>query len=606
MKKILLPVFLLIIPFITMAQTFTNIVGGGIPDNNTLVCFPVTVSGLPTQIDTSFGLISCCIDITHTYDSDIRIYLKGPNNLLVDLSSTNGSGSDNYTGTCFKMDGLSGYIVNGSAPFIGTFVPEESLNLFNSGMDPNGDWFLCVKDEVPSDSGTVNNFSITFGSNPPADPAPPTNPCSVTDASGCLCPIPGIVDCDLLPDMTASALEIQNGFFEYPGHIDLSNATPNIGYGPLEIRGINQCYCDTVSVPCTISMCPDSTGPTELITQRIYHKDSVGTMTYYDLPAGTMTYHPSHGHIHVNNWASYTLRVETPDPDPRNWPIIGVGSKVSYCLINLGDCNSGVGICADTNGIVYTAANLPNYGLGIVSGCGTEQGIFVGSYDVYSAGLDGQRIDISGICNDNYHIVSITDPDNNFKETNDNNNWVAVPVSLSQQPGQTPVTAFTYSTAGLSVGFYNYATGNNTYYWDFGDGTIDSSGQIVSHNYTLSGNYTVILTIDNGVCRATSVQVITVQSNVNINEQQTNITPLQVSPNPSNKDVTISFGLKYKTNVELALYNIVGEKIKQLSGDIQLAGKHQYQLPVNEITPGVYFLKLSTSQKTEMVKLIIF
>ncbi len=604
MNKTLLAFMIFLAPYI-QAQTFTDSIGGTIPDNNTLVCFPVVVSGLPNQIDTTFGLISCCIDITHTYDSDLRIYLKGPNNLLVDLSSTNGGGNDNYSGTCFKMDGLMGSIVNGTAPFIGTYVPEQSLNLFNTGINPNGTWFLCVKDEVPNDSGSVNSFMIMFGTNPPPDPVIPPGICSTTDASGCACPTPGVTDCDLLPDMTASALEIQNGYYEYNGHIDLSNATPNIGYGPLEIRGNGQCFCDTLMVPCTISMCPDSSQPKELISQRIYHKNSSGLMTFYDVQSGTMSYHPSHGHIHVDDWASYTLRVSTSDPDPRNWPVVGTGTKTSYCLVNLGNCNSGVGICVDTGGTVYTQSNLPNYGLGAISGCGTEQGIFVGSYDVYSAGLDGQRIYIPGICNDNYYIVSITDPDNHFLEMNDQNNWVSVPVTLTQQPGTAPVTSFIYSNSGMNYGFFNYATGNNTYYWDFGDGTVDSSGQVVSHTFTAPGSYLVVLTIDNGTCKATSAQIVQVQSNVNVNQLQSVIAGLEVFPNPSTGQVTISYRLGNRTPVLLELFDVYGKKLVNLQEGWQEAGSQVIRLEHGQLLPGSYLLRCSSRDRSETRRLVI-
>ena len=65
-----------------------------------------------------------------------------------------------------------------------------------------------------------------------------------------------------------------------------------------------------------------------MVIQRIYHKDG-GSMTYFDRPAGTMSYHPTHGTC-VDNWADFTLRRATPDPDSRNWPIIGTGNKQSF------------------------------------------------------------------------------------------------------------------------------------------------------------------------------------------------------------------------------------------------------------------------------------
>jgi hypothetical protein len=96
-----------------------------------------------------------------------------------------------------------------------------------------------------------------------------------------------------------------------------------------------------------------------------------------------MTYHPSHGHIHVDNWADFTLRSNNGDPNPRNWPIvckdflsIGVkyfsaaGHKVSFCLINIGSCleANNFGGCENNLGEEMTLDDMPNYGFGVVTG----------------------------------------------------------------------------------------------------------------------------------------------------------------------------------------------------------------------------------------------
>ena len=138
------------------AQTFNNSFNGPIPDNNTDVLFPIVVSGLPSQIDTAFGLVSVCLDITHTYTADLRIKLIAPDSTIVLLAHNLGGGGDNFTNTCLMEDGTSGFIVLAGAPFTGDFIPEESLNMMNTGMDPNGIWYLCVKDEVPVDAGFFN------------------------------------------------------------------------------------------------------------------------------------------------------------------------------------------------------------------------------------------------------------------------------------------------------------------------------------------------------------------------------------------------------------------------------------------------------------------
>lgn len=58
--------------------TFSTTSGGGIPDNNFAVCFPIVVSGLPSIIDTSFGVMEVCIDIQHPEVGELKVFLKSP------------------------------------------------------------------------------------------------------------------------------------------------------------------------------------------------------------------------------------------------------------------------------------------------------------------------------------------------------------------------------------------------------------------------------------------------------------------------------------------------------------------------------------------------
>lgn len=163
MKKMLLPVALLL-NFISHSQTF-NGGTGSITDYNT-VDVPINVSGLPGSIDTvGFGLETVCLDITHTYDSDISVWIVAPDGTTGMLFSSIGGGDDNFTNTCLNADAATS-ISAGSAPFTGTFSPAGQMGLVNNQQNPNGTWYLRVSDGYGGDEGTVNSVSLTFGSNP--------------------------------------------------------------------------------------------------------------------------------------------------------------------------------------------------------------------------------------------------------------------------------------------------------------------------------------------------------------------------------------------------------------------------------------------------------
>ena len=172
MKTILLSLFF-IINVSLFSQSFNG--GGGAINDNSTICTDVSVSGVGLM-DENNGLAQICIDINHTYTGDLTITIIAPNGAVYVLSSANGGGGDNYTNTCFTLTSATS-VTSGSAPFTGTFLPEDSWAVQNNGtVNGDGTWQLCVADNAAGDVGTLNNWSITFGPQPPP-PAPTEEDC---------------------------------------------------------------------------------------------------------------------------------------------------------------------------------------------------------------------------------------------------------------------------------------------------------------------------------------------------------------------------------------------------------------------------------------------
>jgi len=480
MKKIFMLSCFFSFSFLANAQTFSWSGYASILDFHR-DSIPIVVSGLPNSIDTTFGLAHICTSITHTYDGDLVIRIVAPNGDSLTLIQGIGGGGDNFNGTCVGVDGT--LFSNTTAPYNGLFQPFEHTSLLNNGMNPNGTWYLIVQDVAAGDTGSVHNASIEFTNNPPQYNGSVTSviPTGTYVCPTCVCP-GGAAGCDLLPDMISSAKEILLNHNETPGALYISNATPNIGYGPMEIYGIDSCFCGTTHVPCTTT-CPSGQQLHHVVKQRIYQKvPGTDTLSYYDRFAGVMTYHPAHGHLHVDNFANYTLRAATSNPDATTWPIIGIGAKQSFCLINLGTCPGNVGQCKDMNG--NTITTVPNQNLGFHTGCGLTQGIYAGNYDVYSIGLN-DPIPLVNVCNGTYYIVSITDPNDNFLESDETNNWVAVPITLTQQnasPVITPSGTTTFCQGDSVILSANIAA---NYLWSTG-ATTQSIVVYTSGTYSVS------------------------------------------------------------------------------------------------------------------------
>ena len=165
MTKLILSI-LLFICFNIYSQTFTG-TGGAISDDGMNNDFSINVSGLtPTALTGTHGLVSVCLNITHTYDSDLNIDLIAPDGTDIMLLSYVGGSGDNFTNTCFNQT-TTVSIVSGSAPFSGTYKPMNTLGNANNGQNGNGVWKLRIVDTYPQDAGNLLNWNITFGASAP-------------------------------------------------------------------------------------------------------------------------------------------------------------------------------------------------------------------------------------------------------------------------------------------------------------------------------------------------------------------------------------------------------------------------------------------------------
>ncbi|MBI3520727.1 MAG: gliding motility-associated C-terminal domain-containing protein [Bacteroidetes bacterium] len=147
---------------ITTSPSFSTAANITIPTAGTSTATSViNVSGLGNA-----SLSSICLNINHTYDSDLDIYLICPSGATLELSTDNGAGGDNYSGTCFNTTSGTN-ITSGAAPFnLGAgYIPEGgSLTTLNN-CTMNGNWTLKVVDDASGDGGTFVNWTLNFNNN---------------------------------------------------------------------------------------------------------------------------------------------------------------------------------------------------------------------------------------------------------------------------------------------------------------------------------------------------------------------------------------------------------------------------------------------------------
>jgi subtilisin family serine protease len=114
----------------------------------------VSTGGTITDVNFTMGAL------THSKAGDIEFSVKSPAGTEVILASRRGGTGDNYINTMFN-DSAANPISSGTAPFTGSFRPENPLSVFN-GQNPMGDWIFRVNDNTTSDTGRVMNYCLTL------------------------------------------------------------------------------------------------------------------------------------------------------------------------------------------------------------------------------------------------------------------------------------------------------------------------------------------------------------------------------------------------------------------------------------------------------------
>jgi len=76
-------------------------------------------------------------------------------------------------------------------------------------------------------------------------------------------------------------------------------------------------------------------------------------------------------------------------------------------------------------------------------------------------------------------------------------------------------------------------------------------------------------------------------------------------PNPFNPSTKINFGLKNPGNVEVSVYNILGNKVATLVIGYKSAGNHSVLFSASNLSSGIYFYKIVTKEFTQIRKMLL-
>jgi hypothetical protein len=198
----------------------------------------------------------------------------------------------------------------------------------------------------------------------------------------------------LLPDLQTlppTDMRLVHNNYSDTTLLRLSNSVVNAGEGPLEMWG---------------TLLPGN--GTHQVIQRMY--DTEGG--YAEQVVGQFVFHPEHSHWHLDGFSLYELW--SVDPDGMLDQVLATSGKVSFCLRDIRRSRQPV--------VAASAA---------FTSCGARrQGISAGWIDTYQYYLPGQTIDVTGLPDGRYALMSTADPFNLLRESEEGNNFALVYLNL--------------------------------------------------------------------------------------------------------------------------------------------------------------------------------
>ncbi|MFD0861109.1 reprolysin-like metallopeptidase [Sungkyunkwania multivorans] len=117
------------------------------------------VSGVPSTFVVTD--VNVNINIPHTYNDDLDIFLIAADGTRVELSTDNGGNRDGYINVTFDNESTN-VLPGGNGDITGTYAPEGDLSVLYGqlGAIVNGTWTLEVTDDAGQDGGSIELFSV--------------------------------------------------------------------------------------------------------------------------------------------------------------------------------------------------------------------------------------------------------------------------------------------------------------------------------------------------------------------------------------------------------------------------------------------------------------
>ncbi|MDO9578573.1 MAG: T9SS type A sorting domain-containing protein, partial [Candidatus Cloacimonadales bacterium] len=150
---------------------------------------------------------------------------------------------------------------------------------------------------------------------------------------------------------------------------------------------------------------------------------------------------------------------------------------------------------------------------------------------------------------------------------------------------------------------------NLQYSWFVNEENMNNPDSIFIYNFTENGEFEVKCIITDEEFILDTIWNVTVNLTGIIDDSILSLSTQLIGsyPNPFKPTTIIEFSIQNKSKVELAIFNITGQKVKQLVSEQLSAGQHSINWNGDDesgkaVSSGIYYYKLNVNGKTEAVK----
>ena len=112
--------------------------------------------------------------------------------------------------------------------------------------------------------------------------------------------------------------------------------------------------------------------------------------------------------------------------------------------------------------------------------------------------------------------------------------------------------------------------------------------------------------VDNGYKSVSRSWIINVDITLDADEEVAVSYNLnQNYPNPFNPSTTISYSIPEATNVDLKIFNALGELVTTLVNDYQITGNYKVSFNADQLSSGFYIARLVTENYSKNIKMLL-